>query len=149
MQTPILRTLLLPALLLLLAPLAACDGDGAQATDSLRYTVQLMEDDAPIGTGEIRFDTAPRTGAETTGTFTLQRTGGGPVPPLTTTTGTFRASIEAGGDLLVQINPSGSTDTGIQLQGDYSAASYTGTWSEVTIAGPQERGTFTATAVAD
>jgi hypothetical protein len=143
-----MRTLLSVALALLVLPLAACDGAGADGT-ALRYTLTLRQDDAVVATGEIRFDAAPRAGTETTGTFTLQQSGGGPLPPLAVTSGTFRASFESDGDLLVQINPAGTTDTGIQLSGTYSAASYTGSWFEVTIAGPELRGEFTATAVAD
>ena len=144
-----MRTLSLLLLALLFAPLAACDGDGAQENTALRYTLSLQQGDVVAATGELRFDAVPRSGAQNTGTFTLQQPGGDPLPPLTTTSGTFAASFETDGDLLVRINTAGTSDSGLQLRGDYSAATYAGTWFEITIAGPQLQGAFTATAVED
>jgi hypothetical protein len=139
-----------PLLALLLAvplALAACDSADSDGT-SLRYAVQLREagGSTAAATGELRFTEAPRRGdASVTGQYTLTATGGGAFPPLPQTSGSFTGAYESD-SLVVQLVVPGSSDVGVELSGTFSSQTYAGVWSELTIAGPQARGSFTATA---
>jgi hypothetical protein len=134
---------LLLAAALLAIPLAGCD---SSISANLNYDVELksMDNTSTVGTGELRFDSQPRRGSTVNGDYTLVAVSGGPVVPLTNTNGTFVASYE-GDDLVVRIDPS-TSDVGLILTGDFDADAYAGSWSEITIAGTELRGTFIATA---
>ncbi len=135
----LLTTPLLVALLL-----AGCDSsdDGGAA---VRYDVVLSEGGATVGTGTVTFTSPPVPDASVGGQYSLAATGGGPLDPLTTTSGTFTSSFD-GDSLIVVIVTPGTSDVGLRLAGPVSASAYSGNWSEITIAGPQLRGTFVGTA---
>jgi hypothetical protein len=136
------KLLLLIALLAI--PLAGCD---SSISANLNYDVELrsLDNATTVGTGELRFDSEPRSGSSVTGDFTLVADGGGPIEPLSITSGSFTASFE-GDSLVVTILSPSTSDVGLRLNGEFDADTYAGTWSEITIAGPELRGVFTASA---
>jgi hypothetical protein len=120
--------------------LAACDS-ADDIGGSVRYGVVLSEGGSTAGSGLLTFESAPTPGAGVNGDYSLTAAGGGPLDPLTTTSGSFSGSF-AGDSLVVVITAPGTSDVGLRLAGPVSASTYSGNWSEITIAGPQLRGTF-------
>jgi hypothetical protein len=133
-----LKLLVLTAFLAI--PLAGCD---SSISADLAYDVELraLDNATTVGTGQFNFDSEPRSGSTVSGDYTLVATGGGPVPPLSDTNGTFTAEYD-GDSLVVRILPSTTSDIGLRFAGDFDADVYAGNWSEITIAGTQLRGTF-------
>lgn len=129
--------------------LMACDSSSSNGTPpgtSLRYAIQLNDEATTVATGHLQFNTAPVSGAATVaGTYTLQSVDGTPLFPLTQTSGTFSGDF-TGGTLTLRLIVPQTADVGIRLVGAISGATYSGTWDEITVAGPEPRGTFTATA---
>ena len=123
-------------------PLAGCD---SSISANLNYNVELrsLDNTTTVGTGEFMFDSEPRRGSTVSGDYTLTATAGGPVAPLTATSGTFTASYEDD-NLVVRILSPTTSDVGLHFEGDFDANTYAGTWSEITIAGTEARGTFVA-----
>jgi hypothetical protein len=135
---------LLLAIAALTVPLAGCD---SSISADLAYDVELraLDNTTTVGTGQFSFDSEPRRGSTVNGDYTLVATGGGPVAPLSDTNGTFTAEFD-GDSLVVRILPSTTSDIGLRFAGEFDADTYAGSWGEITIAGTQTRGVFTATA---
>ncbi|HLA63636.1 MAG TPA: hypothetical protein VK610_04365 [Rhodothermales bacterium] len=124
--------------------LAACDS-GGPGTD-LAFSVTLREDVTTVATGQILLDAVPSVGATVTGAYTLTAPGGGPLPPMTRSTGNISGVLDASGVLTLTLLEPNVNDSNAQLSGVYAADAYSGTWGVITIAGYQERGSFTGTA---
>lgn len=120
---------------------AACDSADVEA--SLRYNVQVMDQSSTVATGEFDLDREPSSTETYSGSYTLAGSSGDPLPPLTSTTGTFDYSLTSG--TVIRISISEMADSGIIFEADYNEDGFNGTWSTLTIAGPVEQGTFTAT----
>ena len=142
MQSPMQKFLLAAALLAV--PLAGCD---SSVSANLNYDVELrgLDNVTTVGTGEFRFDSEPRRGSTVNGDYSLVAVGGGPVVPLTDTNGTFTGAFE-GDSLVVRVLSPTTSDVGLRFAGEFDSDTYAGSWSEITIAGPQLRGTFVADA---
>jgi len=126
---------------------AGCDSSDS-AGGSTSYAVELHDAaGSAVANGELDFDSTPNPGATTSGQYTLSATGGGPMPPLTTTSGSFTGSYEAD-SLVVHILPA-TSDSGVRFAGVITAQAYSGSWFEITIAGPHLRGTFVGMANGD
>ena len=127
-----------------LLALAACDS-ADDLGGSVSYDVVLSEGGATAGSGRLTFASPPTPGAGITGEYNLTATGGGPLDPLATTNGSFSGSF-VGDSLVVVITAPGTSDVGVRFSGPVTASAYSGNWSEITIAGPQLRGTFVGNA---
>lgn len=135
------------AIFLSLFLFAACDsGDTTRAM--VRYNVELMNGTASSASGQFTFEEALQ-GSQSSGTFSLEAVGGGPVDPLASTSGDLNAFFESDGTIQVSVSDPLMSDAGLRFDADYAASGFSGTWGTITIIGYQEQGTFSATAVAE
>ncbi len=76
---------------------------------------------------------------EVTGRWQLERTGSS-----TSSSGQVQGTLGGFGLMQLSLEEPDISDSGFGLQGTYDGDTYSGTWSTVTIAGPQPGGTFEA-----
>lgn len=134
------------ALLLSIFVIAACDSGDTLSTAASQFEITVVENDSTVATGEISF-VPPVVGSNTTGTYSLTTPSGGPLLPMTSTSGSLTASMTTGGKIQINITEPNMSDTGLRFDFDFSASGFSGTWGDITFVGYTERGTFTADAI--
>ena len=125
---------------------AACDSADSNNVGP-HFDVAFSENGAAVADGQISFDAEPRVGQAITGDFSFTTLDGDPLAPLTATSGSMSATLDGSGMLRVTITDPLVSDSGLQLEGNYSASGYSGVWGTITFPGYSEKGTFTATAM--
>lgn len=131
------RLLLLPVLLLVLA---ACDSSST-ATDT--FVLAAFDADERLvleGELDLVFEEAGAGHEEVTGTWSLQGRNGYPTPQ--PASGAVRGEAHHGAIEFRLLQD--ASDSGFYLEGTRSGGRITGTWSTITIAGPEPQGAFEA-----
>ena len=134
------------ALLLSVFLFAACDTADSNSVGP-RFDVAFSENGTVVAGGRISFDTEPRVGQALTGAFSFTTPDGDPLAPLTATSGSMSATLDDSGMLRITISDPVVSDSGLQLEGNYSASGYSGVWGTITFPGYMEQGTFEASSV--
>lgn len=139
--TPIKRLL---AGLLLVAPLwAGCDSSSDSSPETDTYSLTLSDEGgtAVLG-GELRLviEDGQNGPGDVTGSWELTGRNGQPDPMVTS--GSVSGELLAN-DILIRLDMD-VADSGIELDGVYTTDQIIGEWSEITIAGPEPRGSFEA-----
>ncbi len=135
------------ALLLSLFLFAACDSGDSISSAAVQYQITVARNDTTAATGQFSF-VVPATGSNSTGSFMLSTPSGDPLAPITSTSGSMMVSLSNDGTIDISISDPNVSDSGLGFHADYSASGFSGTWNTITIVGPVEQGTFTATRVA-